>query len=211
LFYELDVSEGKEAFLLALTLCALQAMSVAPVPAHSDGGSLVINELMILPLASSSTEMGQWIELHNDTGNWINLSEWYLENEYGRRINFSSILLPPGGYFVVGSCGIPAENGGYTPDAVWNNFSLSTSGSLMLSNGITDARESLSWDSSWDILQGTSLERVNPGWSASDRGSWRHCLETFGNGDKGTPGLKNSVYSDGFGQNTWAFIKAFVK
>jgi len=196
--------------MLTLLLVAMLSTSSAPALRSTDGGVLVVNEIMIEPLYSSNPEMGQWIELYNNSGSWINLSEWSLENEKGQKINFSTILIPPESYFVIGSSMAEDENGGYTPDAVWGNFSLSSQGSLLLEDGRLDSQEFFSWNSSWDLYPGASLERVNPGWSADDRESWCHSVNAYGNGDLGTPGTQNSVFSDGFGQNTWAFIKAFV-
>ncbi len=198
--------------MLAVVCFALAASAVTtyPVSAQYDGSSLAINEIMILPLSSSSTEAGQWIELYNSGENWINLTEWSLENEKGQTISFRTLLVPPGGYFVIGASSITTENGNYSPDAVWTSFFLSASGSLSLINQDSDSAESVSWNSTWDILPGSSLERVNPGWAADDSHSWQHSTENYGDGDYGTPGARNSAFSNGFGQNSWAFIKAFV-
>lgn len=195
-----------------LVLCTFLILTggSAPIGSFTDGGALVINEIMIDPLESSSTQMGQWIELYNNSGDWVNLSEWTIRNQSGDEINFSSHVIPPNGYFVVGASGLNDENGDYTPNAVWGSFSLSQVGSLLLSNGESDSQEFFSWNSSWDINPGASLERLNPGWAASDRESWSHSTSVYGAGDLGTPGNQNSVFSNGFGQNTWAFIKAFV-
>ncbi len=196
--------------MFVLLSVVLFASFNAPLLLEPSGGSLVINEIMIDPLHSSTTQMGQWIELYNNTGGWVNLADWEIENQDGQEINFSSELIPPEGYFVVGASGIAGENGGYSPNAVWNNFSLSTTGSLKLESRQIDRNEFFSWDATWDLYPGASLERANPGWSANDPDSWFHSVDSYGNGDLGTPGTQNSVFSDGFGQNTWAFIKAFV-
>ena len=195
--------------LTLLTVVILTSGSV-PVGIGTDGGGIVINEIMIDPLASYSTEMGQWIELHNNSGSWVNLSDWTIENQSGEIIQFSSHVIPPEGYFVVGASALTGDNGNYTPNAVWGSFSLSLTGSLQLNCINGDAEEFFSWNSSWDIEPGASLERLNPGWAADDRESWLHSTSVFGDGDLGTPGEQNSVFSNGFGQNTWAFIKAFV-
>ncbi len=196
--------------MVTLFLIAVFSVINAPLLQSPDGGGLVINEIMLEPIYSSSTGMGQWIELYNNSESWINLSGWTIENEEGQLIEFSTILVPPRGYFLVGASAIQAENGNYTPDAVWGDFLLSTSGSLLLADRRSDNEEFFSWNASWDLYPGASLERVNPGWSANDHDSWCHSVEAYGNGDLGTPGSQNSVFSDGFGQNTWAFIKAFV-
>jgi hypothetical protein len=200
--------------MLSVIIALMQMGSYAPLlPApESDGGMLVINEIMIDPLSSSSTEMGQWIELYNNSDQWINLSEWTIENQSGQSIVFSSFILAPESYFVVGASGLTSENGGYTPNAVWGSFSLSSEGSLSLSGRyIIEVTEYISWNASWNLLSGASLERVNPGWASNDSESWSHSTIAYGDGDLGTPGTQNSVYSNGFGQNTWAFIKAFVR
>jgi hypothetical protein len=181
-----------------------------PVKTATDGGTLVVNEIMINPAESSSAAMGQWIELYNNSGSWVNLSEWTIVNQSGDKIQFSSLVIPPEGFFVVGASSITGENGNYTPDAVWGSFSLSMTGSLMLNSIGSDSQEFFSWNNSWNIIPGASLERLNPGWSAADPESWKHSNIEYGDGDLGTPGHQNSVYSNGFGQNTWAFIKAFV-
>ncbi len=196
--------------MLTFLVVVILSSGVAPLGAETDGGSLVINEIMIDPLASSSTEMGQWIELFNNSSDWVNLSQWTITNQDNEQINFSSHVIPPDGYFVVGASSMTGENGDYTPDAVWGSFALAQYGSLILTGVGSDSQEFFSWDGSWDIEPGTSLERLNPGWAAADRGSWRHSTSEYGNGDLGTPGGQNSVFSNGFGQNTWAFIKAFV-
>jgi len=192
-----------------ITLFVLAGSSLT-VDIVTDGGALVINEIMIDPVKSSSTEMGQWIELYNNSGNWVNLSEWTIVNEIGGKVQFSSLVIPPDGFFVVGASSITSENGNYAPDAVWGSFSLSLSGSLSLRGIGNDSQDFFSWNSSWNLIPGASLERLNPGWSADDPDSWKHSNTEYGEGDLGTPGYQNSVYSNGFGQNTWAFIKAFV-
>lgn len=196
--------------MLMVLLVIISSGGYASLYATTDGGGLVINEIMIDPLSSSSTEMGQWIELHNNSNDWVNLSEWTIKNQNNDAIHFSSHVIQPGGYFVVGASSLAGENGDYSPDAVWGTFSLSAIGSLVLSNTCSDSQEFFSWNSNWDIEPGASLERVNPGWAASERESWLHSTIVYGDGDLGTPGVQNSVFSNGFGQNTWAFIKAFV-
>jgi len=61
------------------------------------------------------------------------------------------------------------------------------------------------------VEPGCSCERINPNWTIGLCTSWAAAMSTFGDGDRGTPGLKNSVYENSFASNTWAFIKAFVQ
>ena len=196
--------------MLTLLIALILTGPTTPVQTGTDGGSLAINEIMIDPLASSTTDMGQWIELYNNSDEWVNLSDWTIENQNGDEIQFSSHIIPPASYFVVGASALTGVNGNYTPNAVWGLFSLSVNGSLYLHSEDSESTEYFSWNGSWNLQPGASLERLNPGWAASDRESWDHSTREFGDGDLGTPGEQNSVFSNGFGQNTWAFIKAFV-
>ena len=86
--------------MLTVLIMIIMSSGSVPLYATTDGGGLVINEIMIDPLASSSTEMGQWIELHNNSNDWVNLSEWTIKNQNNDAIQFSSHVVEPGGYFV---------------------------------------------------------------------------------------------------------------
>ncbi len=79
-------------------------------------------------------------------------------------------------------------------------LSLSTSGSLKLESRQIDRSEFFSWDATWDLYPGASLERANPGWSANDPDSWFHSIDAYGNGDLGTPGNQNSVFPTASGR-----------
>lgn len=195
-------------------LVALLVPSLALVPSpHTDalGGSLVLNEFMAHPTASATQAEGEWLEIYNASGGWINLSGWRVRNLMGDEIVLCSYLLPPQGYVVLGACGSASRNGGYEPDIVYSGFTMEDSGGLiLLAPGGTEA-DRVDYDSSWPVEPGASTEKINPGWASSLASSWACSVETYGSGDKGTPGSENSVYQNSFGQNTWAFIKAFVQ
>ncbi len=181
-----------------------------------DGGylsssSVVLNEFMSHPQNSCTETDGEWIELFNDTNDWINLSGWTVENNHGQKINLSTYLLPPGGYYVLGSCGNESLNGGYSPDYVYGGFTIWDSGSLTLFSKSRVIVDEIVYDSNWSIQAGASCERINPGWISNLASSWDFSNNSFGNGDLGTPGTQNSVFENSFAQNSWAFIKAFVK
>jgi hypothetical protein len=174
-----------------------------------ESGTVVINEFMSHPLASSTEAEGEWIELYNNSGNWVNLSGWKLVNRSGEEIELNSYLLPPDSYFVAGASGDEARNGGYTPDFIYCNFTIDDMDELVLYNQSGISCDRIDFDASWDIIPGASCERMNPGWVSNLASSWAHAVLIFGDGDLGTPGLINSVFQNSFAQNTWAFIKAF--
>jgi hypothetical protein len=174
-----------------------------------ESGDVVINEFMSHPLASATEREGEWIEFYNNSGEWINLSGWRLVNDHGDEIVLSSYLLPPECFFVVGASGDEERNGGYTPDFVYTSFSLDDAGELTLYTRTGLTSDYIDFDGTWDILPGYSCERMNPGWVSNLASSWAHAINSFGDGDNGTPGMINSIFQNSFAQNTWAFIKAF--
>ncbi len=195
---------------LVLLILSLQ------IPLDTDGGvlssnSIVINEFMALPQSSCTEEDGEWIELYNNTDDWVNLSGWMMYNSYGQELVLSTYLLPPGGYFVMAACGDETQNGGLTPNHVFGDFRIHESGSLTLCDSSRNIIDRIDYDGTWSILPGASCERINPGWVSNSPSSWDHCTVMFGMGDLGTPGSQNSVYQNSFAQNSWAFIKAFVQ
>lgn len=185
-------------------------------PTAIDGGvlssnSIVLNEFMAHPACSYTEADGEWIELYNNTSNWINLSGWTIENGSGERITLSTYLLPAQSYYVLAACGDEMLNGGLSPDYVYNHFTIHDSGRITLSSGTGIVIDEINYDGNWPIQIGRSCERINPGWVSNLRSTWDTSQLTYGNGDTGTPGTQNSVYENSFAQNSWAFIKAFVQ
>ena len=191
-------------------------MIVSQYPMGREGGvlssnSFVINEFMALPQCSFTEADGEWIELYNNTDEWINLSGWMMTNSYGQEFVLSTYLLPPQGYFVIAGCGDETQNGGLTPNQVFGSFRIHESGSITLYSSSRSIVDRIEYDGTWSVIPGASCERINPGWISSNPSSWDHCTVMFGLGDLGTPGTQNSVYQNSFAQNSWAFIKAFVQ
>jgi hypothetical protein len=189
------------------------AMVMLPEP-QSDSPtspiSLVINEFMASPQASSTEAEGEWIELLNRSDEYVNLSGWRIENGYGASITLCSHLLPPGAYYVLGASDNTTRNGGYEPDFVYSSFAIPSAGSLELISPSMQS-ELITYNASWPVVPGSSCERINPGWVGTMASSWSQSIESFGAGDMGTPGERNSVFQNSFAENTWAFIKAFVQ
>ncbi len=193
-------------------LFALTAQIAAPVDGDITSGAtpLIINEFMALPTASSTQLKGQWVEIYNKSSEWVNLAGWSIENHLGDVHLFASFMLPPDGYYVVGASSLHDENGGYSPNGLWADFSLSRYGEVTLYSPSHDYSDRVDWDVTWPVHDGASCERINPGWESGLPSSWGVSISVFGLGDMGTPGCQNSVYSNSFVQNSWAFIKAFI-
>lgn len=204
---------GRSMIFLSILLIA----QITPfVPGDSgegilSSGVIVINEFMAHPLASYNEESGEWVELYNRSGDWINLSGWVLSNALGQEVTMSTYLLPPEGYYVLCACGDESMNGGLIPDYVYGNFTINDTGRLTLISASREIIDEIIYTSSWPVTAGHSCERINPGWISSTPSTWDVSTIAFGNGDFGSPGSLNSVYENSFVQNSWAFIKAFVQ
>jgi hypothetical protein len=196
--------------LVVLSAFASQYALPEHTGVEAGASTLILNEFMVLPVAASTQNAGQWVEIHNNSRNWVNLAGWSLVNHRGDIHLFGTFMLPPEGYFVLGGSSSYNDNGGYTPNAVWSGFSLAANGELTLYSPMQDYYEKVQWNSSWPVQYGASCERINPGWDSGLSSSWGLSQSTFGNGDFGTPGTLNSIYSNSFVQNSWAFIKAFM-
>jgi len=191
------------------------ALAVAQMPTHGEDGplasSVIINEFMHTPQSSCTEIDGEWIELYNNTGDWINLQGWRITNSYGQEIVLGTYLLPPDGYCILAACGDESLNGGISPNYVYSGFEIHGSGTITLYSDTQGMVDQIQYDSQWPLEPGKSCEKVNPGWLSNHYGSWETATHIFGDGDLGTPGMKNSVYQNSFAQNSWAFIKAFVR
>jgi hypothetical protein len=195
------------ALMIALTVM----IQPSPLDVATDAGSgVVLNEFIAHPLASETQAEGEWIELHNVTGCYINLSGWTITNDHGDQIDLNTHLIAPEGFFVLGASGNDNRNGGYEPDFVYSDFTIYVNDALTLRNGQGNVVDRIDFDYSWPIEPGKSTERINPGWVSNSSSSWEGSLSTYGDGDYGTPGEQNSVYENSFAQNSWAFIKAFT-
>ncbi len=195
--------------LLALLITAQVPLGENGARVSSSG--VVINEFMSLPLSSTTEADGEWVELFNNTDEWINLSGWKLSSGYGQEVVLATYLLPPHGYFVLAGCTDSARNGGLDANQVLGDCRIHESGSLTLKDNYDRTMDHIDYNASWPVTPGVSCEKMNPGWVSCSSSSWNLSTSVYGRGDKGTPGNQNSIYQNSFAQNSWAFIKAFVQ
>ncbi len=99
---------------------SLSAASVVP-------GDIIISEVMANPEAVSDSN-GEWFEVHNLTGNTLDLNGITLSDDgtNSHVVNFGGALtLNPNDYLVFGKNGSSSLNGGYMADYAYSGFSLS--------------------------------------------------------------------------------------
>lgn len=172
-------------------------------------GDLLFNEIMCAPLPASC----EWVELLNSTGEDIPLGRWALlgkTNAEGKRPGIvfpaDAGVVPAGGYAVVAadSTILASHPGlGTVEDmllVILNRTSLdlgNTEDELLLADATGGVIDSMWYRDSWHSpllasAVGISLELIHPAYRMLGDEAWNSCSDPSG----GTPGRRNSVYSD---------------
>jgi hypothetical protein len=153
---------------------------------------LVVSEVMANPAAVSDNR-GEWFELYNIGNTAVDLDGFVLSDDgtNSHVISGTSLLITPGAYFVLGRDGDPSANGGYTPDYVYDGFTLSNAADeiILSQNGVEQLRLAYVRGSAFGT-KGISVE-IRPGatfpYNASDYQLTASAM-TYGDGDRGSPG-----------------------
>ena len=178
-----------------------------------DGGGsggtplIVINEIMQNPNAVTDAN-GEWLELYNAGGSSVDIGGWTIRDDGSdSHVIAGSVVIPAGGYAVLGRVGDSGTNGGYTPDYVYSGFTLANADDeVVLADGggaIVD-RVDYTGVSPWPNPTGASMELIAAGLDNNVGSNWT--LATVrggtytGGGDLGTPGAANG--SGGGGDTT---------
>lgn len=148
-----------------------ESMRLLSQPAGA--GDVTLSELVASNASALADEDGQYydyIELHNRTGEAVELTGWYLSDDASqpRKWRFPETRVEAGGYLVVFASGLNRLG---DPARLHTNFSLSAEGEVVV---LSDA-------------QGRMLERIEFGlmkadqaWSLSADGSWQIAVPTPG-------------------------------
>lgn len=108
------------AFLLSLVLVGDRSAQAA------GPGDIVINEIIQNPDAVTDAN-GEWFELVNTTGSDIDIEGWTIQdNDTDSHVinNGGPLLVPAGGYLVLGINDDSGTNGGVTVDYVFSGIAL---------------------------------------------------------------------------------------
>lgn len=165
----------------------ISAASITP-------GDLIISEVMANPAAVSDTA-GEWFELHNLTGNSLDLDGLTISDN-GSNLHVidsgGSISIDPFGYLILGKSSDSSANGGYTADYVFSSFTLSNvEDEIIISNaGVEIVR--LEYTSGFAVA-GKSQELSGTVGFALDNSNYVSSVSIYGSGDYGTPGLEGDA------------------
>jgi hypothetical protein len=162
------------------------------------GGTVILNEIMYDPNVVSDAD-GEYVEIYNIGPGMIDITNWTLEDNGGVPVVITKpTKLPAGGYFVFAHKSDPNLNGGIENVGLQFTFNLSnTADLLILKDSSGTLVDQVTYDEAGDWANcgaGMSLERMvaDPD-KLNDPLIWGCAATTFGSGDLGSPGQKNSI------------------
>ena len=178
-------------------------------PLHAAGqlvqrGDLVVSEFMKDPSAVPDSQ-GEWIELYNTTDRDINIEGWTLSDGKSNNHTLANgkqlIVVPRGGYLVLGNNADPATNGGVKVHHQYSGFTLANGAdSIILTSRSGKLVDRVDYDDGifWPDLSGRSIN-LHPvsmnAYTNDDARLWCHSTTQLFSGatDTGTPGVFNDV------------------
>jgi hypothetical protein len=184
-------------------LCVDEAVSIcgAQCSAGPLAGDLVITEIMNNPSVVND-DAGEWFEIHNATGTAIDLQGLVIRHQpvatdpNATLTVGASVIVPAGGYVVLGINGNSGTNGGVAVDYAYSGINLSnTSDYLAIEDGLGTTIDEVSWDEASGLDPNGKSRNLDPLFlSDLDNDDDTHFCEASSamtGGDTGTPGGAN--------------------
>tara|TARA_B100000674_G_scaffold69177_1_gene47786 strand:- start:11351 stop:14731 length:3381 start_codon:yes stop_codon:yes gene_type:complete len=167
------------------------------VPSTPAYGDVIINEIFADPSPQLGLPNAEFIEIHNPTNNYYDLSNWQFVNSTTAK-TLPAYILAPGDYVILCSNNDTAAYNMFGNTIGISSFTaLANSGdSLTLLDNTGQILDIVVYSDSWynDATKaqgGWTLERINPVLPCSNENNWT----ASNNPNGGTPGQQNSVYS----------------
>ena len=160
-------------------------------------GQIVINEILQNPSAVADAD-GEWFEVFNPTASGVDINGWTIEdNDSDSHVitNGGPLMVPAGGFLVLGNNGNSGTNGGVTVDYVFSGIAVANGADeLVLRNGALAEIDRVEWDggATFPDPNGASMSLISPVLDNNLGGNWCTASTPFGDGDLGTPGAANS-------------------
>jgi DNA/RNA endonuclease G (NUC1)/chitodextrinase len=172
-------------------------------PVTTPTAPIVISELMADPLhAAGGASFGEWFEVYNAGATPVNMQGWTIVSQgQPNHTIAASLIVPAGGFAVLGRGADPAQNGGISID--YNYFTGTSSTTIFLDatdflvlRDATGARvDSVRWTNTNTMVKGVTRAVRDPLADNSnvDGTNWGYSTVPFGDGDLGTPHLANGT------------------
>lgn len=175
-------------------------------PRGASTGELIINEVMIDP-EHTQDKFGEWVEIYNLTGDWIDLSEYHLKDQgvddYEiQPVSVGSLVIEPNGFLVICAEANNFNNGGVVCQGTFlyqtfgGGFGLSnTEDEVILYSNTNQMIDRMTYTEGFSVL-GASLG-VSPNY-ATEAGNdystnWCEQWGFLPYGDFGSPGAMNDI------------------
>ncbi|MCK5376611.1 MAG: lamin tail domain-containing protein, partial [Acidobacteria bacterium] len=175
---------------------SLAAATPGDAPPSPPVVAIVINEIMQNPAAVSDTN-GEWFEVVNATPDPVDIDGWTIKDN-GSNIhviaNGGSLIIPVGGFLVLGRDADTGSNGGVAIDYEYSNLFLGNgSDELILLDTSLSEIDRVEWDNgaTFPDPNGASMALKNPALDNNVGANWCESQTPFGDGDLGTPGAPN--------------------
>ncbi|NNK38689.1 MAG: lamin tail domain-containing protein, partial [Xanthomonadales bacterium] len=151
---------------------------------------LVINEIMQNPSAVADSA-GEWFEIHNPTAGAIDIDGWTVEdNDIDSFViaNGGPLLVPAGGYVVLGNNADSGTNGGVAVDYEYSGMALANGGDelVLLDGGLVEV-DRVEWDGgpAFPDPTGASMALKDPALDNNVGANWCTASTPFSAGDLG--------------------------
>jgi hypothetical protein len=169
----------------------------APVRTDTEN-ALVINEIMQNPSAVSDP-LGEWVEIHSRWFTPVHLKDFILADDGTDAHTIATdVAIPAGGYAVLASNADTATNAGLIADYEFSGFSLgNSSDEVVLSDAGGTELDRVEYDNgaTFPDPSGASMELIAPHYDNSIGSNWSTGIVPYGDGDLGSPGRRNDVFS----------------
>ena len=197
--WEIDNHTIPDNTLINISLLLTQSDNITAVFAPSGGTSVVINEINYKD--SPDFEVKDWIEIYNNGGDSVDLSNWVFKDDDDTHefVIPNGTTLPVGGYLVLAQT--LADFQALFPDVspVLGDFTFGLSGGGELIRLFDDTGllvDFVEYDDvdPWPIAadgNGPTLELINPNLDNALPSSWQACNNS--GSEHGTPGELNTV------------------
>jgi predicted extracellular nuclease len=169
-----------------------------PVPTEPPAApQIVINEIMQNPAAVGDSA-GEWFELFNPTSAGVDINGWTIgDNDTDSHLinNGGPLLVPAGGYLVLGNNGDSGTNGGVSLDYVYGSswFLANGADEVVLLDGTLTEIDRVEYDGGpvFPDPNGASMSLADPTLDNNIGANWCESTTSIGDGDLGTPGSAN--------------------
>lgn len=158
---------------------------------------LVINEIMLNP-ATVPDSVGEWFEIYNPTALAVDIDGWTIrDDDYNLHVidNGGPLLVPAGGYLVMGREGSTWSNGGVSLDYEYGTGMVlyNASDELVLVDSNYVEVDRVEWDDGRTFPDpvGASLSLADPAADNAIGANWCISAGIYGSGERGTPGAEN--------------------